>query len=99
MEKICPQTQNAVDAFLDITQRVILPGREKGAEYMTQRANSFLASLNRNVNRTSETSNSGEPPICSGDHNSVPVRSAPGVPPASLLHIDTGTNSASDISK
>jgi hypothetical protein len=99
MEKLCPQTQTAVDAIFDITQRVILPGREKGAEYMTQRANSFLASLNRNVHRTSEVCNSGEPPVCSGDHNSVPVRSAPGVPPAPLLHIDAGANSIGGVLK
>ena len=92
---------DAARTFLDITQRVIIPERLKGATHMSHKANDFIARCDRNVRApgTPTILYCGQSSIRRGDNGDVSVRPTVGVSSAPLLPLDPGTNSISHVSE
>jgi len=91
-----PDTLACLAKLHDITNRVVLPARERVIKHMEE-----ITALNRNepVTRTSEVLHSGQPSVCSRIDGNVPVRPAPGLSPASLLCGDADADGVSGVPK
>ena len=87
--------------FLDITQRVIIPERMKGATHMSQKASDFIARFDRNVRApgTPTILYCGQSSLRCGDNGDVSMRPTVGLSSAPLLPLNPGTNSISRVSE